>query len=193
MLRDGPDILVDDALVALDGWKKITEPSRKGLVTFAVLAHDFGKPPTTEFVDGRLRSREHEEAGVEPTIGLLNKLNVHTLDGYDVRGQVVALVRDHLKGQGLPLGQMVGRQVFGYAPDLKPPIRDAPTARRLLAAAGYPVLVGSSRKSFIGRLTGIKEERLRDPASVWLAVEDASRQARVVQLESTCERPAPRY
>src|SRR6266542_3563523 len=66
-------------------------------VMLASLCHDFGKPPTTEFVDGRLRSREHEEAGVEPTISLLNKLNVHTLDGYDVRGQVVALVRDHLK------------------------------------------------------------------------------------------------
>ena len=32
-----------------------------------------------------------------------------------------------------------------------------------LAAAGYPVLVGSSRKGFIGRLTGIKQARLRDP------------------------------
>jgi tRNA nucleotidyltransferase (CCA-adding enzyme) len=28
---------------------------------------------------------------------LLDRLNIHTLDGYDVRGQVVALVRDHLK------------------------------------------------------------------------------------------------
>ena len=66
-------------------------------VMLASLCHDFGKPPTTEFVDGRLRSREHEEAGVEPTISFLNKLNVHTLDGYDVRAQVIALVRDHLK------------------------------------------------------------------------------------------------
>src|SRR5581483_1720583 len=49
-----------------------------------------------------------------------------------------ALVSDHLKTQGLPLGQMVGRQVFGYAPDVKPPIRDLESAKRLLAAAGYP-------------------------------------------------------
>jgi tRNA nucleotidyltransferase (CCA-adding enzyme) len=66
-------------------------------VMLAALAHDLGKPATTEFVDGRLRSRGHEEAGVEPTLSLLNKLNIHTLDGYDVRSQVVALVRDHLK------------------------------------------------------------------------------------------------
>src|SRR5205807_6466681 len=66
-------------------------------VMLAALAHDFGKPATTEFLEGRLRSREHEEAGVEPTISFLDKMNIRTLDGYDVRAQVVALVRDHLK------------------------------------------------------------------------------------------------
>ena len=66
-------------------------------VMLAALSHDFGKPATTEFVDGRTRSRGHEEAGVEPTVSFLDRLNLHTLDGYDVRAQVVALVRDHLK------------------------------------------------------------------------------------------------
>jgi tRNA nucleotidyltransferase (CCA-adding enzyme) len=66
-------------------------------VMLAALAHDFGKPATTGFVDGRIRSREHEEAGVAPTESFLDRLNIHTLDGYDVRGQVIAIVRDHLK------------------------------------------------------------------------------------------------
>jgi tRNA nucleotidyltransferase (CCA-adding enzyme) len=66
-------------------------------VMLATLCHDFGKPATTAFIDGRTRSREHEEAGVAPTETFLNRLNVHTLDGYDVRAQVIALVRDHLK------------------------------------------------------------------------------------------------
>ncbi len=66
-------------------------------VMLAALAHDFGKPATTEFVDGRWRSRGHEEAGVDPTLSFLDKLNLFTLDGYDVRAQVLALVRDHLK------------------------------------------------------------------------------------------------
>lgn len=66
-------------------------------VMLATLCHDFGKPATTEFIEGRTRSRGHEEAGVEPTLSFLDKLNIHTLDGYDVRTQVVALVRDHLK------------------------------------------------------------------------------------------------
>jgi len=70
---------------------------RQVTVMLAALAHDFGKPATTAFVDGRIRSREHEEAGVSPAETFLDRLNVHTLDGYDVRAQVIALVRDHLK------------------------------------------------------------------------------------------------
>jgi tRNA nucleotidyltransferase (CCA-adding enzyme) len=66
-------------------------------VMLATLAHDFGKPATTEFIDGRLRSRGHEEAGIAPTESFLDRLNMHTVAGYDVRAQVIALVRDHLK------------------------------------------------------------------------------------------------
>ena len=66
-------------------------------VMLAAVAHDFGKPATTEFLEGRLRSRGHEEAGVAPTESFLDRLKIRSLDGYDVRGQVIALVRDHLK------------------------------------------------------------------------------------------------
>lgn len=51
-----------------------------------------------------------------------------------------------------------------------------------LAAAGFPVLIGSSRKGFIGKLTGAAEPRQRDPASVWLAVEAARRGASIVRV-----------
>jgi dihydropteroate synthase len=51
-----------------------------------------------------------------------------------------------------------------------------------LAAAGYPVLIGCSRKSFIGKLTGIAEPRQRDPASIWLAVEAARRGASILRV-----------
>ncbi|MCA1573121.1 MAG: HD domain-containing protein [Acidobacteria bacterium] len=66
-------------------------------VMLAALAHDFGKPATTEFLEGRYRSRRHEEAGVAPTESFLDRLHIHTLAGYDVRAQVIALVREHLK------------------------------------------------------------------------------------------------
>ena len=66
-------------------------------VMLAAVAHDFGKPPTTEFLEDRWRSRGHEEAGVVPTESFLDRLKIHTIDGYDVRRQVIALVREHLK------------------------------------------------------------------------------------------------
>ena len=71
--------------------------ARQVTVMLAALAHDFGKPPTTQFLEGRWRSRGHEEAGVEPATRFLDRLNVYTIDGYDVRAQVIALVREHLK------------------------------------------------------------------------------------------------
>jgi dihydropteroate synthase len=51
-----------------------------------------------------------------------------------------------------------------------------------LAEAGYPVVVGASRKGFIGKLTGVANPRDRDPASVWLAVEAARRGAAIVRV-----------
>lgn len=66
-------------------------------VMLAALCHDFGKPATTGFIEGRIRSRGHEEAGARPAESFLERLGIYTLEGYDVRAQVIALVRDHLK------------------------------------------------------------------------------------------------
>ena len=70
---------------------------RQLAVMLGALCHDLGKPTTTRFEDGRIRSRGHEEAGLPPTAALLDRWNVHTLLGYDIRAQVLALVAHHLK------------------------------------------------------------------------------------------------
>ncbi len=87
-------------LMVVDEARKLIDDlpyEKRVAVMLGALAHDFGKPPTTEFFDGRWRSHSHDEAGIEPTISFLNKLGIHTLNGYDVRNQVVQLVRYHLK------------------------------------------------------------------------------------------------
>jgi tRNA nucleotidyltransferase (CCA-adding enzyme) len=66
-------------------------------VMLAALCHDLGKPATTERVDGRIRSKAHDQEGLAPTERLLDALNVHTIDGYDARTQVLALVAEHLR------------------------------------------------------------------------------------------------
>ena len=93
------DVFVHTGL-AIDRARELIDDlpySKQVTVMLGTLCHDFGKPATTEFLEGRLRSRGHEEAGVAPTASFLARLNVHSLDGYDVRAQVIALVRDHLK------------------------------------------------------------------------------------------------
>jgi tRNA nucleotidyltransferase (CCA-adding enzyme) len=71
--------------------------AKKVTVMLGALCHDFGKPATTQFFDGRWRSHAHDEAGVEPTVSFLDKLGIFTINGFDVREQIIQLVRYHLK------------------------------------------------------------------------------------------------
>jgi tRNA nucleotidyltransferase (CCA-adding enzyme) len=87
-------------LMVVDKARKLIDhlPYEKQVaVMLGALAHDFGKPPTTQFFDGRWRSHSHDEAGVGPTLSFLDSLGIFTLNGYDVRNQIVQLVRYHLK------------------------------------------------------------------------------------------------
>jgi tRNA nucleotidyltransferase (CCA-adding enzyme) len=87
-------LMVVDQARAMNG-----DLERPQLITvmLGALAHDLGKPPTTQFIDGRIRSLDHEQAGVEPATRLLDRLNIHTIDGFPVREQVLGLTAHHLK------------------------------------------------------------------------------------------------
>jgi len=102
MVADEARKLIDDLPYA----KKIT-------VMLGALCHDFGKPPTTKFFDGRWRSYAHDEAGVEPTHTFLDKLGIYTISGYEVRKQIEQLVRFHLKpGEYYKAKNPVGEGAF---------------------------------------------------------------------------------
>jgi len=93
------DVWVHTLMVADEARARIADLSRgpAAAMMLGALCHDLGKPATTAMIDGRLRSPGHEEGGVAPATSLLDRLNVHSLDGYDVRRAVLGLVAHHLK------------------------------------------------------------------------------------------------
>lgn len=92
------DVFIHTEQVVCEARKLIDDLSYPEQITvmLAALCHDFGKASTTKLIDGRWRAKGHEEAGIEPTISFLDKLGIYTIDGFDVREQVIAIVANHL-------------------------------------------------------------------------------------------------
>jgi tRNA nucleotidyltransferase (CCA-adding enzyme) len=104
------------------------------------VCHDFGKPRTTAFVDGRIRSIDHEEQGVEPATRFLDRLGVHSIDGFDVRRQVLGLVAQHLKpGMWFKVRDEVGDGAF----------------RRLSQKVDLELLARLAKADCLGRAPGV--------------------------------------
>jgi tRNA nucleotidyltransferase (CCA-adding enzyme) len=93
------DVWIHTLMVVDQARDRIDDLDRAGQITvmLGAVTHDFGKPATTAFIDGRIRSLNHEEAGVAPASAFLDRLNIHSIDGRDVRTQVLGLVAHHLK------------------------------------------------------------------------------------------------
>jgi tRNA nucleotidyltransferase (CCA-adding enzyme) len=86
-------MVIDQARTRIDD----LERPQQIAVMLGALCHDLGKPLTTAMIDGRIRSLDHEQAGVAPTLAVLDRLNVQTIGGYDVRHQITGIVAHHLK------------------------------------------------------------------------------------------------
>ena len=86
-------MVIDQSAQRLDGLSR----AERLVVMLGAVCHDFGKPSTTAFSEGRIRSIGHEEAGVPPATAFLDRLNVHSIDGFDVRHHVLGIVAHHLK------------------------------------------------------------------------------------------------
>jgi tRNA nucleotidyltransferase (CCA-adding enzyme) len=93
------DVWVHTLMVIDQARRRIDDLDRADRITvmLAAVTHDFGKPATTAFLDGRIRSLNHEEAGVVPAAAFLDRLNIHSIDAKDVRRQVLGLTAHHLK------------------------------------------------------------------------------------------------
>ncbi|HEX5475202.1 MAG TPA: hypothetical protein VFX12_11110 [Vicinamibacterales bacterium] len=112
------------------------DKARQTTVMLGAVCHDLGKPATTAVIDGRIRSMEHEERGVAPSAALLDRLNVHSVQGYDVRRQVLGIVAHHLKPG-----------VFGRSAT---PVSDA-AYRRLAQKVDLELLARVAKSDCVGR------------------------------------------
>jgi tRNA nucleotidyltransferase (CCA-adding enzyme) len=74
--------------------RDLSKPERIA-VMLATMCHDLGKPLAANFTPGQ--SADHAELSVGPARSVIKALGVHTITGYDVRSQVLSLVREHLK------------------------------------------------------------------------------------------------
>ena len=86
-------LVVDEARAGIDDLTRAEQVA----IMLGAACHDLGKPPTTAVIDGRIRSLGHEEAGVPVATALLDRLNVHAIDGVDVRREILGIVAHHLK------------------------------------------------------------------------------------------------
>jgi tRNA nucleotidyltransferase (CCA-adding enzyme) len=87
--------------------------ARQNTVMLGAVMHDLGKPATTAFIDGRIRSPGHEPEGVVPATKLLDRFNVRTMDNFDVRAHVLGIVQYHLApGAWFKAAQEVGDGAF---------------------------------------------------------------------------------
>ena len=115
------------------------------------VCHDLGKPATTAFIDGRIRSLDHEDQGVEPATALLDRLNIHSMQGFDVRREVLGIVAHHLKP--------------GMFHKAQPPVGDA-AFRRLAQKVDLELLARVARADCEGRGRWIRllgDGLVRDP------------------------------
>jgi tRNA nucleotidyltransferase (CCA-adding enzyme) len=109
-------------------------------IMLGAVCHDFGKPATTAFLDGRIRSIDHEEQGVQPAIAFLDRLNVRSIDSYDVRQQVLGMVAQHLKpGMWFKVRDEVGDGAF----------------RRLAQKVDLELLARLAKADCLGRSPGV--------------------------------------
>jgi tRNA nucleotidyltransferase (CCA-adding enzyme) len=86
-------LVLDESRAGLNGLSRADQVT----VMLGAMCHDLGKPPTTAVIDGRIRSLGHEEAGVPIAAALLDRLNLHSIDGVDVRRDILGIVAHHLK------------------------------------------------------------------------------------------------
>ncbi len=145
-----------DALVRLGGWEASPAPRRR-LLTLAVLAHDFGKPSTTERAErrGALRwvSPGHEAAGGPIAVSFLRRIGAPL----ELDAPVRELVVHHLAHHHGHAGEFTDTQVRRLARRLAPATIDDLALVMAADALGRPPLPADEILGLVGRLRACAE------------------------------------
>jgi tRNA nucleotidyltransferase (CCA-adding enzyme) len=140
-----------DALVSLGGWIG-SPPERRRRLMFAVLAHDFGKPATTEWAErrGAMRwiSPGHEAAGGPLAEAFLRRIGAPL----ELDPPVRALVVHHLAHHHGSHGDFSDTQVRRLARKLAPATIDELALVMAADSLGRPPLPAAEILSLIERL-----------------------------------------
>ena len=128
--------VIDQARTRVDD---LDRPKRL-IVMLGAVCHDLGKPATTAFSDGRIRSIDHEAQGVAPATAFLDRINVNSIDGFDVRKHVLGIVAYHLNpGMWFKTRDKVGDGAF----------------RRLAQKVDLELLARLAKSDCLGREPGV--------------------------------------
>jgi tRNA nucleotidyltransferase (CCA-adding enzyme) len=140
-----------DALASLPEWRSAA-PARRRLLSFAVLAHDFGKPATTQHTErrGTLRwvSPGHEGAGGPLADSFLRRIGAPLGLDAPVRSLVIHHLAHHHGGSG----DFSDTQVRRLARKLAPATIDDLAVVMEADSMGRPPLSSAEILALIGRL-----------------------------------------
>jgi len=138
-------------MLSLDVMAKepVADEKEQLILMLAVLCHDYGKPETTELIDGTIRALKHESAGLKPTKLFISRLT----DELNLFENVAPLIEHHLKPSQF------------YAQKSK-----ASAIRRLSVQVNIERLIAVARADFLGRTTKEAEEGIYK-AGLWLRQE----------------------
>jgi tRNA nucleotidyltransferase (CCA-adding enzyme) len=140
-------------VMTIDAAADLRDGRDDAALMYGALCHDLGKPGSTEEIDGRIRSFDHDNAGLDPTRRFLRRLNVSN----QLETRVLGLVAHHLAPAALHRSGATARAYRRLA-------------RRLASHGVTPALLERvARADHWGRTTVDARERRFDAGDAFLA------------------------
>lgn len=160
-------------------------PADAEALMFAVLCHDFGKPTTTELIEGRIRSLGHDRLGAAPTRALLERMRAAVA----LTQKTVALVEQHL-APALLIEQNSTAKAFRR---LARKLDAAGVSMRLLERVARADHFGRTTDDARGRCFAAGDSFLEQAAALEISTEGPGDVVQGRHLIARGHKPSPRF